>query len=181
MDDEIVDAFDCKMAFKELLDTLTGSANAVSKVASFALAPQHRAHHLNLFECIKDRMEEIPTMNRLNLLWVLDALCQQGKKVGFKVYYDLLRQDLEWVFATVVPDNDDAGLVNLTNVRKIIKVWKNKGIFHPSELENVERRLATFQAKAPITSETPRSALPQNFSKSDILRRIEEDRDRVSH
>ncbi|KAI8850554.1 hypothetical protein BC829DRAFT_442144 [Chytridium lagenaria] len=94
--------------------------------------------------------KQIVSLKPSELLWVLDALCQLGVKVGFKAYIDLVRQDLDWIFSTVVPDDDEGGLSN------IIKVWKNKNIFNSAELESVEQRLSTFHAKAPVLQDRDR-------------------------
>lgn len=55
---------------------------------------------------------------RLNILYVLDSLCQASLKSGFQGYVDLVRPDLEKIIAAVVP-NDARGMVNAASVRKV--------------------------------------------------------------
>lgn len=59
---------------------------------------------------------------RLNILYVLDSLCQASLKSGFKGYVDLVRLDLDKVIALVVP-NDARGMVNAASTRKVWKAW----------------------------------------------------------
>jgi CTD kinase subunit gamma len=55
---------------------------------------------------------------RLNILYVLDSLCQASLKSGFKGYVDLVRQDMDKIIACVVP-NDARGMVNAASTRKV--------------------------------------------------------------
>ncbi|KAJ3111896.1 hypothetical protein HDU96_005175 [Phlyctochytrium bullatum] len=49
-------------------------------------------------------------------------VAKQGSKVGYTVYRDLLRLDLDWIFEKVIPDDDDSALINLNNAQKVLYV-----------------------------------------------------------
>ncbi|KAJ3414685.1 hypothetical protein HDV05_006220 [Chytridiales sp. JEL 0842] len=167
-----MDAFDCRLKFKQLLETLTASNTSIEKVKNFALSESNRAHYENLYECIKERLMEVPTINRLSLLYLLDSLM----KTSFKGYLDLVRKDLVWIINAIVPENDYGGYSNLSNVQKIVKSWRKYAIFGSPELESVDQLLANASAVAPTINDTDKGSV--TLSKNDILKRIEEDRDR---
>lgn len=167
-----LDAFEVRMEFKELLRTLSASQKEVTKVAGFALEDENRGLYTTLFECIKEKLSEHgPVPDRLNFLYLLDSIIQYGSKAGFTGYQDLLREDLKFVIQQVVPGEDDASLANVTNVRKILKHWRSKGFFSAAELDPIEKKLPSSSLKAGSSGE-------KTMSKMDIMKRIEEDRDK---
>jgi len=131
---------------------------------------RHRRLSEDLYSCVLEELEQASMNARLNILYVLDSLCQASLKSGFKGYVDLVRQDMDKIVASVVP-NDARGMVNAASTRKILNSWKQKNLFDKASIDNVESRLPKSEVRIPEHAK-------QTFSKNDILKRMEEDRER---
>ncbi|KAI9338943.1 hypothetical protein DFJ73DRAFT_798129 [Zopfochytrium polystomum] len=162
------------MDFKEMLDTLTQSYKDVAKAASYAYVEQNRQFCHSLYECIKERMEEVSVSNRVPLVYVLDSMMGMSVKHGFSGYADLTRKDIEWIVTMAVPESDPSQLIK---IKKVVRGWRQRGIFSAAELESVEAYLASVQKSVGPTSERE-SERSQVLTKQDILKKMEEDRDK---
>ncbi|KAH8554730.1 CTD kinase subunit gamma CTK3-domain-containing protein [Umbelopsis sp. PMI_123] len=162
------DPFECRLEFTSLLQKLNASQQSIQKVANYAMRNKRLSE--DLYSCVLESLEQASMNARLNILYVLDSLCQASLKSGFKGYVDLVRQDLDKVIAAVVP-NDASGMMNAASTRKILNTWKHKGIFDKASLEIIESRLPKSEVRIPDHAK-------QTFSKNDILKRMEEDRER---
>ncbi|KAJ2960004.1 hypothetical protein NQZ79_g4599 [Umbelopsis isabellina] len=162
------DPFECRLQFTALLQKLNASQQSIQKVANYAM--RHRRLSEDLYSCVIEELEQASMNARLNILYVLDSLCQASLKSGFQGYVDLVRPDLEKIIAAVVP-NDARGMVNAASARKILNNWKQKQLFDKDSIGGLEARLPKSEVRIPEHAK-------QTFSKSDILRRMEEDRER---
>ncbi|CAO3686808.1 unnamed protein product [Umbelopsis ramanniana] len=162
------DPFECRLEFTSLLQKLNASQQSIQKVANYAMRNKRLSE--DLYSCVLESLEQASMNARLNILYVLDSLCQASLKSGFKGYVDLVRLDLDKVIALVVP-NDARGMVNAASTRKILNTWKQKGLFDKASLETIENRLPKSEVRIPDHAK-------QTFSKNDILKRMEEDRER---
>ncbi|RUS15185.1 CTD kinase subunit gamma CTK3-domain-containing protein [Endogone sp. FLAS-F59071] len=165
---EEVDPFECRLNFISLLNKLNASQQSIYKVASYAM--RYRRQSEDLYSCILEELEKATINARLNILYVLDSLCIASQKSHFAGYVDLVRRDLQKVIIAVVP-NDAKGSVNLASTKKVLANWKQKGIFPTSDIEQAERPLTTREIKSQESSN-------DGFSKNDILKRMDEDRER---
>ncbi|KAJ3030036.1 UNVERIFIED_CONTAM: E3 ubiquitin-protein ligase BRE1A [Siphonaria sp. JEL0065] len=155
-----------KSAFKSLLDKITMSQQTIAQLASFALKKPHRPHATILFAVVRERISTTGTLNRLPLLYTLDAICQRKPKEWVK----LVGASLVEIVNEIVPEKEP---VNAAQVKKCIKAWKARGIFPMDILESLDTRMNELLAKAPAITPTERT-----FTTKEIMRRIEEDRDR---
>ncbi|KAJ3192242.1 hypothetical protein HK101_006862, partial [Irineochytrium annulatum] len=164
-----------KISFKELLYKLQANTNteAVKNTGAYALDPHHRGMSSMLFEAIKERLEETDVFARLALLFLLDHLSREGFKQQFTEYRDHLAEDMLWVVKRICPDASEASMANLIHLQKIINHWKVKHFFAKCQLSEAEDYLKNF-AGVHVEKKVKYS----NLSKADILRRIEEERDR---
>ncbi|KAL0080321.1 CTD kinase subunit gamma CTK3-domain-containing protein [Phycomyces blakesleeanus] len=161
------DPFECRLVFLSLLNKLNASQQSIYKVASYAM--RHRRLSEDLYSCLIEELEQASINARLNIVYVLDAIFSASLKSRFTGYVDLTRQDLGRIVQAVVP-SDPKGVVNLPNMRKILNHWKQKRIFEINEIEQAEKPL--------LGRETSSHTTGDGFSKDDILRRMEEDRER---
>ncbi|KAJ3089655.1 hypothetical protein HK102_005841 [Quaeritorhiza haematococci] len=167
------DPFDCRMAFVTMLESLTTSQNIVNKVATFAMDYKH--FHEELYGCILDFiLAQCPPLNRIAPLYVLDFICQASCKQRFDGYLSLLRKDLLNVFAAAT---EDQGVANIVHVKKVLNNWKNKRIFSESQLKESEQLLTSRDGNKNGDDKASRQS-STNITKNDIVKRIEEDRER---
>lgn len=138
---------------------------------------RHRKVAEDLYRCLVDELEQASINARLNIVYVLDAIFALSQKARFTGYHDLTRKDLTRIIQAVVP-NDSKGIVNVANTRKIINNWRRRGYFEPNELDEAEKPL--LERETSSSSQTGGSKADEGggFSKEDMLRRMEEDRER---
>ncbi|CEG64016.1 hypothetical protein G6F70_001344 [Rhizopus microsporus] len=163
------DPFECRLTFLSLLQKLNASQQSIHKVASYAM--RHRKLSEDLYSCLIEVLEQASTNARLNIIYVLDAIFSASQKSNFTGYIELTRPDLPRIIHAVVA-NDAKGVVNVPNTQKIINHWKRKGLFESHILEEAEKPLLEREQSSNTTSTN------ESFSKQDILRRMEEDRER---
>ncbi|CAO3684774.1 unnamed protein product [Rhizopus stolonifer] len=165
---EELDPFECRLTFLSLLQKLNASQQSIHKVATYAM--RHRKLSEDLYSCLIEELEQASTNARLNIIYVLDAIFSASQKSKFTGYVDLTRPDLPRIIHAVVA-NDAKSVVNVPNTQKIMNHWKRKGVFEVNILEEAEK---------PLLERQKSSVKPVNetFSKQDILRRMEEDRER---
>ncbi|KAI9484321.1 CTD kinase subunit gamma CTK3-domain-containing protein [Zychaea mexicana] len=166
------DPFECRLNFLSLLEKLNASQQSIQKVANYAV--RHRNLAEDLYSCLLEQLDKATINARVNIVYVLDAIFAISHKAGFKGYHDLTRQDLPRIIETVVP-NDAKGNVNIGSTRKILNNWRRRRYFETEVLDVVEKPLLQREAAAAESSQT---AGDDGFSKEDIMRRMEEDRER---
>ncbi|KAI8150200.1 CTD kinase subunit gamma CTK3-domain-containing protein [Fennellomyces sp. T-0311] len=166
------DPFECRLNFLALLEKLNASQHSIQKVANYAV--RHRNLAEDLYSCLLEQLDKASINARVNIVYVLDAIFAISHKVRFKGYHDLTRKDLPRIIETVVP-NDAKGSVNIGNTRKILDNWRRRSYFDSETIDQVEKPLLDREAAAAGSSQT---AGEGGFSKEDMLRRMEEDRER---
>ncbi|KAI8615524.1 hypothetical protein BC830DRAFT_289143 [Chytriomyces sp. MP71] len=189
-DEEPVDGYECRTQFKELLGTLSSSQQIVQRVSDFAIKPSVRSHASMMYDILREKMAATPTLNRLHFLYVLDAICQKSARLKLRVFTDLVAKDLAHILRLIVPDDNPVNASQVQKVRvlfirrnphtlslvntalKYVVRWKAKNLFREADLVSVEERINALVLKAP-------AVMPEKtYTKAEILRRIEEDRDR---
>ncbi|KAG0053693.1 hypothetical protein BGZ83_000577 [Gryganskiella cystojenkinii] len=165
-----MDPFEARLEFGALLSRLNATQHSVQKVSTFAIT--NRDLHEDLYNCITEELDKTSINARMNLLYVLDAISQQSQKVGFKGYIDLIQRNLSRLIETIAPAGPK-GNVNVAGAKKILESWRTKRLYPESAIVKVERPLLARElgTHAPSTSEA-------GLSKDDILRRMDEDRER---
>ncbi|KAK5665315.1 hypothetical protein QVD99_008147 [Batrachochytrium dendrobatidis] len=175
-----LDPFDVSQLFVKLLKGSLSASN-IHKVSLFAY--RFRVHHLILFEDLITVMGESTLLSRLNLFYVVDALCKQSIKFQFTGYVELTRlyhKKLVECVVDCVRSKDGSlarkphreGVANVGNVRKVLSYWRGKDIIAADQYAQLDGFLSSWMDKS-IDSET----ISQQ-AKDAILRRMEEDRER---
>ncbi|KAI1297438.1 hypothetical protein EDD11_007128 [Mortierella claussenii] len=166
-----VDPFEARLDFLGLLGKLNASQYSIQKVGSFAM--RNKNLHEDLYSCIIEELEQTPSINsRMNIFYVLDSICHQSHKAGFTGYIDLIQKNLSRIIECVTPAGAK-GNVNVAGTKKILDSWRAKRIFAESVVNKAEAPLLSrdLGASAPATTDS-------GFTKDDILKRMDEDRER---
>ncbi|GAA5862545.1 hypothetical protein JCM1840_004221 [Sporobolomyces johnsonii] len=181
-----MDPFEVRMEFISLVSKLTSSVASISKVASFALKHAQKCSD-DLWDCYLDEVHHATLNSRINLLYLLDAVLDRegpkvvvkhavGGAVGQGSYRALVERDLGKVVDSVVPDSRE-GVLNWMSAIQVLRSWKTRRLLDADVLDAVtadlENRKASLHA-----NESDATAAFANFSRNDILRRIEDDRER---
>ncbi|KAI8352120.1 CTD kinase subunit gamma CTK3-domain-containing protein [Choanephora cucurbitarum] len=167
------DPFECRLEFIELLKKVNASQQSIHKAAIYAM--RHRKLSEDLYSCLVEELEQATLNARLNMIYVLDAIFSASQKSKFTGYIDLTRPDLPRIIHAVVA-NGPKGVVNIPNTQKIISNWKRKQYFEADILEEAERPL--IECASNLNPEQCATEESESMSKDDILRRMEEDRER---
>ncbi|KAG0012714.1 hypothetical protein BGZ80_011563 [Entomortierella chlamydospora] len=121
----------------------------------------------------QQKLSHAPSINaRMNLFYVLDSICHQSHKAGFSGYIDLIQRNLPKIIECVTPSGPK-GNVNVAGTKKVLEQWRSKKLFQDSVIDKVEIPLLSrdLGASAPAITDA-------GFSKDDILKRMDEDRER---
>ncbi|KAI7901983.1 CTD kinase subunit gamma CTK3-domain-containing protein [Cokeromyces recurvatus] len=165
------DPFECRLHFLSLLNKLNASQQSIHKVAIFAM--RHRKLSEDLYNCLLEQLEKASLNARLNIIYVLDAIFSASQKSKYSGYINLTRPDLSRIIHAVVA-NGPKGVLNIPSTQKILNNWKRKGYFEIAEIEEAEKPLLKRNSSTSLSQ----SNSTESFSKEDILRRMEEDRER---
>ncbi|CAG8615589.1 63_t:CDS:2, partial [Dentiscutata heterogama] len=130
-----------------------------------------RLHFNSILKKITSSQQTIQTCTTFALRH--HNLCVKSKKVEFNKYIEYIQRDLKKIVVDYVCERDD-GCFNLVNTLKILSNWKEKSYFDISVIESTERVLLDWKKE-------PNYPAKLKLSKHDILKRIEEDRERAKH
>ncbi|KAK9380707.1 CTD kinase subunit gamma CTK3-domain-containing protein [Kockiozyma suomiensis] len=163
-----LDAFEARLAFTDLLRRLNASVQSATKCAQFAI--RYKDLSEDLYSCIVEELELTSLNSRVNILYFLEILGENSIRIGFPDYVDMIRRDLWELLDKVVPVLPGA-LANIALARKAIDNLQRKTIITEEELHRVTKRLEEREAQ--ISKDEISS-----FSRGDILKRMDEDRER---
>ncbi|KAG0258887.1 hypothetical protein DFQ27_004395 [Actinomortierella ambigua] len=146
-----LDPFEARLEFLNLLSKVNASQHSIHKVGNFAM--RNKNLYEDLYSCILEEMD------------------QYSHKARFSGYIDLVRKNLASIISKVTPSGPK-GDVNVAATRKVLDTWRTRKIFSESVIEQVQTPLLSrgLATKAP----TAEAGLTQD----DIIRRMEEDRER---
>ncbi|GAA6061992.1 hypothetical protein JCM10212_004270 [Sporobolomyces blumeae] len=190
-----MDPFEVRMQFLSLLSRLTSSVQSQSRVALFALKHASRCSE-DVWDCYLDEVGQPDQRDgqglnhRIDLLYLVDAILDRegpllvtsGRSTA--TYRTLVERDLDKVVNEVVPESRE-GLLNYMSAMQVLKSWRTRRLLDPDVLDAVtvqlEARKASLHAKASeeaTSASSSSSSTSTTFSRNDILRRIEDDRER---
>jgi CTD kinase subunit gamma len=104
------------MEFTEMVRKLTASQQSILKACSFAL--KYRELHEILYDIVYDQLNSASINARLNIFYLVDAICQSSRKINFNGYQVLFERDLLAIVRLCVPA-DPTGAINLASVTKV--------------------------------------------------------------
>ncbi|KAF6746797.1 CTD kinase subunit gamma CTK3-domain-containing protein [Ephemerocybe angulata] len=199
-----MDPFEVRMQFLALLKRLTASQQSIQKVVGFAVKYFPSCGE-DIWECIIEGFEKGSINARINVLYFLDSLCEtclvvksqqkahrsgSSEKRNANLYVDFVARDLTKIVDLVVPQGRQ-GLPNLVSTKQILERWRSKRILDPQKVDEVVLSLnSRTTLELPTTSppnvrtappNVPNVAAPPSpppLSRNEVLRRIEEDRER---
>ncbi|KAL5498463.1 hypothetical protein ACEPAH_2605 [Sanghuangporus vaninii] len=195
-----MDPFEVRMQFLTLLHRLNASQQSIQKVVSYALKYFSRCGDL-IWDCIVEECQKGSLNTRINILYLLDSLCEASRlsKASFgpgstsssasgNLYVDFVARDLSTIVDFVVPSGRE-GLINLMSAVQILENWRNKRVIETQKVEEVLSKLESQKAEmhavatsaqdaSSNTQGTSESAESHAFSRNEVFKRIEEDRER---
>ncbi|ORX35577.1 CTD kinase subunit gamma CTK3-domain-containing protein [Kockovaella imperatae] len=169
------DAFEARLQFLQLLRKLNASSQSIQKVVSFAVKNGARCGD-DLWECILDESAKGSLNTRINILYFLDSLLDTSLALGppDAPYASLIARNLGKIVSRVVPETRE-GVLNAKAARQILESWRTRRLLESGTIDEAVQMLET---RKPTTTEITKRSRDDAFSRSDILRRMEEDRER---
>ncbi|KAG8898284.1 hypothetical protein FRB99_007544, partial [Tulasnella sp. 403] len=187
-----MDPFEVRMQFLSSLRKLNATQAAIQRAVTFAIKHFAKCGE-DLWDCVLEECQKGSLNMRINILYCLDSLCEAsvhyqqgaivvngeaGKERGKPLsYVEYVSRDLDKIVQLVVPEYRD-GLVNLASAKQILENWRSKRVLEPAVVEEVlqmlDRRRESLRSMP--ASESSRHAT--EFSRDEILRRFEQDRER---
>ncbi|KOS13134.1 hypothetical protein Malapachy_1534 [Malassezia pachydermatis] len=175
-----MDAFQIRMEFLELLKHLNASQQSIRKIVSFALKYANKCPD-DIWDCIVTECSKASANTRINVLFMLDAFLAddfQTSPAEVAVYRTLAVRDLPAIVDLVVPEGSWDAVINGGSTKQILSSWQSKHIFDQALLN---RLINTTEARVSSIREGDSGHdLPPlaQVSRADILRRMDEDRER---
>ena len=143
-------------------------------------------------------MEELAKASinaRMNIFYMLDSLLDQSLALGVETYRAFITADLERIVTFTVPTDVRDGVLNRMSTmqvkklpenrqwntvdahKQVLSIWKTRRMLPTTQLDAIldQLREETFSTAGSGSTSQSHS---QSFSKQDILRRIEDDRER---
>ncbi|KAJ7163350.1 CTD kinase subunit gamma CTK3-domain-containing protein [Mycena filopes] len=179
-----MDPFEVRIQFLALLKRLNASQQSIQKVVGFAVKYFPPCGE-DLWDCIVEECQKGSINSRINILHFIDSLCETcllvrshssslGSDTGNKQYVDFVRRDIGKIVEFVVPPGRE-GLPNLNSTKQILESWRNKRVVDPQTVDDV---LSALGKRSPPTEEATRKSSHSSLSRSEVFKRIEEDRER---
>ncbi|KAJ7043927.1 CTD kinase subunit gamma CTK3-domain-containing protein [Mycena alexandri] len=187
-----MDPFEVRIQFLALLKRLNASQQSIQKVVGFAVKYFPPCGE-DLWDCIVEECQKGSINSRINILYFLDSLCETcllvkshsssiGSDPGNKQYVDFVNRDIGKIVECVVPPGRE-GLPNLTSTKQILESWRSKRVVDQQTVDDVLSALGK-RSPPPTTEESPaapvanRKSSHSSLSRSEVFKRIEEDRER---
>ncbi|OCF60864.1 hypothetical protein L486_00508 [Kwoniella mangroviensis CBS 10435] len=169
------DPFEARMQFLQLLRKLNASQPSIQKVVGYAIKYGSRCSE-DLWECIVEQCGKGSLNTRINILYFLDTLLEASLPLGpvDAPYPQLVTQNLQDIVGKVVPDGRD-GVLNLRSAKQILESWRLRRVI---DHDVVEEALKFLEGRTHSDDSSNKRSHEQAFSKNEILRRMEEDRER---
>ncbi|WWC94450.1 hypothetical protein V866_001296 [Kwoniella sp. B9012] len=169
------DPFEARMQFLQLLRKLNASQPSIQKVVGYAIKYGSRCSE-DLWECIVEQCGKGSLNTRINILYFLDTLLEASLPLGpiDAPYPQLVTQNLQDIVGKVVPDGRD-GVLNLRSAKQILESWRLRRVI---DHDVVEEALRFLEGRTHGDDSSNKRSHEQAFSKNEILRRMEEDRER---
>ncbi|KAJ2356439.1 hypothetical protein IWW50_003188 [Coemansia erecta] len=177
---EDMDPFEARLLFGNMLDNLTGAQPTIDRVSAFAIKNAGLAD--DLYECINEKLDKMQVPPRLNVLLVLDGILSASSSsratstttTACQTWTGLIKKDIVQIVNSVAPENNPGGDSNVPQVRKCASGWRRKDIFDGFIMDKIEKLLA----KRAGGDSGGASKSESGMRHQDILKRIEEDRER---
>ncbi|KAF8589510.1 hypothetical protein K439DRAFT_1383407 [Ramaria rubella] len=172
-----MDPFEVRMQFLAQLKRLTASQQSIQKIVTFALKYFSRCGE-DLWDCIVEECQKGSTNTRINILYLLDSLCEtslasRSSSSGGTFYVDYVTKDLAKIVELVVPDGR-AGLLNLMSTTQgVLESWRTKRVIDPTKVDEV---LVRLDRRKELIHDLP--SINEHFPTPEVQKRIEEDRER---
>ncbi|KAJ2894966.1 hypothetical protein GGI21_005216 [Coemansia aciculifera] len=129
----------------------------------------------DLLECIGDKLNKLQVPPRLNLLLVIDAILISSNRANAQTWANLLKKNIVSTVTVVIPETP-GGDSNVPQVRKVVSGWKRKSVFDKSIMEKLDKLLE--KRGGGDSGGGGGSANESGMKHQEILKRIEEDRER---
>ncbi|CCG81366.1 Putative uncharacterized protein [Taphrina deformans PYCC 5710] len=168
-----MDPFEGRLQFLDLLRRLQASQSSQLKTAQFAI--RYRDLDEDLFSCILEELSTTSFNAKVNILYFLETLCDTARRSKCTTYVTMVQRDLREIIDHVAPPGVQ-GTANVAQTRLFLKKMVEKGYLSAQEHEAFDSNLSAREPE-PTTSDAKVNT-SHAIGKEDILRRIEEDRER---
>ncbi|EEB06110.1 domain kinase I gamma subunit [Schizosaccharomyces japonicus yFS275] len=170
----MMDPFEGRLTFLQLLRRLSASQLSQLKPAQFAV--RHRELEEDLYSCIREAMESGTFNMRVNIMYFLETLCDMCRQNNIEgSYVEMIGRDIAKLVGSVVPPGQ-VGAANAPEVRKVLESMHTKRLLSDEQWEEANAVLQkNAAAQIQDGDSVEKTAV---FSREDILRRMEEDRER---
>ena len=192
-----MDPFEGRLQYLDLLRRLGASTTNQQRTAAFAL--KNRDLDEDLHSCVLEELDGQGYNSRVNLLFFLATLCECERRVlsntdpasgssgggasdGDATYLAMVLRDLDMIIATVAPKDDVQGKANVQQVRQWLLDMESRGFLSTRRRSEVEASLGSPDrpqgGSATAEVETNKRKHTRPMTREEILRRIEDDRER---
>lgn len=169
----IMDPFEARLQFIRLLQRLNASSQANDAAVQFLLKNPDLEE--DLYSCVLEELDKSSVNGKLNIFYFLDAVCENSDASARLNYCSWICRDVEKIVVKVVPANN-VGVVNVHPCRRIVHGLHRRGLLAPEKYQAVLKLLTDREQR--LSMEDYSSSSQLELSNKEILRRMDEDRER---
>lgn len=171
-----LDPFEARLQFLKMVRTLNASQQSIHKVVAFAVKYGARCAE-DLWECVVDEVGKVSPNARINILYFLDSLAETSLTLGppDAPYIPLIETSLLSILSNVVPPSRE-GILNARSARLILESWRARRILSQPVVDAGLAQIDSTTKHATAAGED--KGKKRSMPRADVLRRIEEDRER---
>lgn len=170
----VMDAFDARVHFSKLLKRLNSSSKSVEAALQFL--SEHQDHVEDLYNCMLEELRTVNLTLRINILYLMSALTSSSETYA-QMFKTWVRRDIITLIDRTVP-TAFVGLANCAPARGVALSWKNDGVISAADLDSV-KSLLSQKMNSVKAGQTSSDVMLPEMTRDDILRRMEEDRERT--
>ena len=172
-----MDPFQARLGFLSALQRLNASLPTIQRALSLIVEYGPNMHD-ELWACILDQCKAGSVNRRINLLFLIDAIFTDDtlSPAIRSLFRSHLERDLYTLFDLAVPEGRWDALLNIPAVSKILSTWKARMVLDNGTLQDLETMLEVRKATLYTLPAEQRNFT--HMPDTDIMRRIEEDRER---
>lgn len=162
-----VDPFEGRLMFLQLLQRLNATVRSQQTAALFAIKNPDLEE--DLYSCILEELEGADTNMRANIFFFIETLCDLASRTPEVHYVQMISRDIKTIVDLVVAKSR----ANTASAARVLDSLRDAGHISSAEAQEVHALLAQRVQDPEENSESKKA-----LSTEEILRRMEEDRER---
>ncbi|EPQ26283.1 uncharacterized protein PFL1_06218 [Pseudozyma flocculosa PF-1] len=176
-----MDPFQLRLNFLSTLKRLSASQSSIHASLSFLTQHCHAPASVDdLWSCLMDTCATSSLNTRINLLFLISSLFTDDSLSTPAVraaYTPLLHRDADRLVHLMLPPDRWEAVLNLDATTRVLETWRTKMVLDPNDVDRLVALVESVRAQLYRLPKEQRGKR-QGWSEQEVVRRVEEDRER---